>query len=116
MRTLRLAAAAFLISASTPIADGARAQGAEAMSKPGAHLVLLLDAAEVRASWLGSLRDEIRGRLREARVGFGRLVVVDNVVQVRLGKPEDTDAALKALADLAAVAPGSILERALGLV
>ena len=41
------------------------------MSKPGAHLVLLLDAAEVRTHWLSSMRDEIRSRLREAKVGFG---------------------------------------------
>ena len=115
MRILRLIAAASLISAPL-IADGARAQGSEVMSKPGAHLVLLLDAAEVRASWLSSMRDDIRGRLREAKVGFGRLAVADNVVQVRLAKPEDADAALKALVDLAPAAPGGILERVLGLM
>ena len=29
--------------------------GCRGMSKPGVHLVLLLDAAEVRASWLSSM-------------------------------------------------------------
>jgi hypothetical protein len=116
MRILRLIAAASLIGASTLVADGARAQGPETLSKPGAHLVLLLDAAEVRASWLSSMRDEIRRRLREAKVGFGRLAVADNVVRVRLAKPEEADAALKALADLAPAAPGGILERVLGLM
>src|SRR5262245_60939419 len=116
MRFLFLIAVASLIGASALIADGARAQGAEVMSKPGVHLVLLLDEAGVRASWLGSLRDQIRGRLREAKVGFGRLLVTDSGVQVRLAKPEDTDAALKALGDLAPAAPGSILERALSVV
>jgi protein-export membrane protein SecD len=116
MRILRLIAAASLISASTLIADGARAQGSEVMSKPGAHLVLLLDAAEVRASWLSTMRDDVRGRLREAKIGFGRLAVADNVVQVRLAKPEDADAALKALVDLAPAAPGGILERVVGLM
>ena len=115
MRILRLIAAASLISAPL-MADGARAQGSEVMSKPGAHLVLLLDAAEVRASWLSSMRDDIRGRLREAKVGFGGLAVADNMVQVRLAKPEDANAALKALVDLAPAAPGGILERVLGLI
>ena len=103
--------------ASALIVGDARAQGgSEAMSKPGAHLVLLLDAAEVRTSWLSSMRDEIRSRLREAKVGFGGLAVTDNVVRVRLAKPEDADAALKALADLAPAAPGSLFERVLGLI
>jgi len=117
MRILRLIAAGFLIGASALIVGEARAQGAsEAMSRPGAHLVLLLDAAEVRTHWLSSMRDEIRSRLREAKVGFGGLAVADNVVRVRLTKPEDADAALKALADLAPAAPGGILERVLGLM
>jgi protein-export membrane protein SecD len=117
MRILRLIAAASLIATSALIVGEARVQGgSEAMSKPGAHLVLLLDAAEVRASWLSSMRDEIRSRLREAKVGFGGLAVADNVVRVRLAKPEDADAALKALADLAPASPGGILERVLGLM
>ena len=117
MRILRLLAAACLIAAAAFIVGEGRAQGgSESMSKPGAHLVLLLDAAEVRASWLSSMRDEIRSRLREAKVGFGGLAVTDNVVRVRLAKPEDADAALKALVDLAPAAPGGILERVLGLV
>jgi len=117
MRILRLIAAGSLLCTSALIVDGTRAQGgSEAISKPGAHLVLLLDAAEVRTHWLSSMRDEIRSRLREAKVGFGGLAVADNVVRVRLAKPEDADAALKALADLAPAAPGRILERVLGLL
>jgi protein-export membrane protein SecD len=68
--------------------------------------VLLLDAAEVRTHRLSSMRDEICSRLREAKVSLGGLAVADNVVRVRLAKPEDADAALKALADLAPAAPG----------
>ena len=115
MRILRLPAAVFLIGAAVLIAEEARAQGAsDATSKPGAHLVLLLDAAEVRAHWLVSMRDEIRGRLREVKVGFSGLTVADNVVRVRLAKPEDADAALKALVDLAPAAPSGLLQRLLG--
>jgi len=117
MRILRLIAAGSLLCTSALIVDGTRAQGgSEAISKPGAHLVLLLDAAEVRTHWLSSMRDEIRSRLREAKVGFGGLAVADNVVRVRLAKPEDADAALKSLVDLAPAAPGGILERVLGLM
>ena len=117
MRILRLLAAACLIAAAAFIVGEGRAQGgSEARSKPGAHLVRVLDAAEVRAHWLSSMRDEIRSRLREAKVGFGGLAIADNVVRVRLAKPEDADAALKALVDLAPAAPGGILERVLGLV
>jgi protein-export membrane protein SecD len=117
MRILRLIAAGFLLCASALIVDGVRSQGGSpTMSTPGAHLMLLLDVAEVRASWLSSMRDEIRRRLREAKVGFGGLAVADNVVRVRLAKPEDADAALKALVDLAPAVPAGILDQVLGLM
>src|SRR5215831_2134741 len=67
MRTLRLLVTAALAVVFMLIANGAWAQdGSEAMSRAGAHLVLSLDADEVRAYWLTSMRDEIRGRLRES--------------------------------------------------
>jgi len=117
MRIVRLIAAAFLIGASALIAVGVRAQDvSNTMSKPGAHLVLLLDAAEVRAYWLSSMRDEIRRRLRQAKIGFGGVAVADNTVLVRLGKPEDADAAVKALANLAPSAPRGMLEKLLNLM
>jgi protein-export membrane protein SecD len=117
MRILRLVAVALLLLVSVPIADGVRAQGgSQTMSKPGTHLILALDTAEVRTYWLSSMRDAIRSRLREAKVGFGGLAVADNRVQVRLAKPEDAEAALKALADLAPTAPSGIMERLLGYV
>ena len=110
MRNWRLIATASLIAASALIDHGARAQS-EAMSKPGAHLVLSLDTDDLRTHWLGSMRDEIRSRLREAKLGFSGLAVAENAVQVRLAKPEDADAALKVVADLAPAAPSGIVER-----
>src|SRR5262249_9089289 len=74
-----------------------------------------LDADEVRTYWLTSLRDEIRRRLREAKVGFGGLALVDNVMQVRLSNPEDADRAVRALGDLAPIAPIGLLERTLAV-
>jgi SecD/SecF fusion protein len=110
MKILRLIAAAYLIGACVLIAHGARAQdGSEAMNKPGAHLVLLLDVAEAHAYWVSSMQDGIRHRLRLARIPF-RVALADNALQVRLSKPENTDAALKALADLAPATPSGDIE------
>jgi protein-export membrane protein SecD len=117
MPALYLLAVIFLAGASMLIANDTRAQdGPEAMSKPGAHLVLSLDADEVRTYWLTSMRDEIRSRLREAKVGFGGLALVDNVVQVRLSKPEDADSAVRALADLALTVPTGWFDRFLAVI
>jgi protein-export membrane protein SecD len=63
----------------------------------GAHLLLAMETSEVRKDWLDSLRDDARRRLREAKIGIAGLGVANNVVQVRLAKPEDADAALKEL-------------------
>ena len=50
----------------------ARGRRSEAMSKPGAHLVLALDTDDLRTHWLGSMRDEIAAafvRRRSALAG-----------------------------------------------
>jgi preprotein translocase subunit SecD len=66
----------------------------------GAHLLLAMDVNEVRKDWLETLRDDARKRLRDAKIGFTGLGVQGGAVQVRLAKPEDGDAALKALRGL----------------
>src|SRR6476469_9637612 len=66
----------------------------------GAHLLLSMETAEVRKDWLNTLRDDARKRLREAKIAFTGLGISNNSVQVRLAKPEDADAALKALRGL----------------
>jgi preprotein translocase subunit SecD len=66
----------------------------------GAHLLLAMDTSEVRKDWLDSLRDDARKRLREAKIAVAGLGVANNAVQVRLAKPEDTDAAGKVLQGL----------------
>ena len=63
----------------------------------GAHLLLTLDTAEVRKDWLENIRDDARRRLRDAKVTVTGLGIANNAVQVRLAKPEDAEAALKAL-------------------
>jgi protein-export membrane protein SecD len=66
----------------------------------GAHLLLAMDTNEVRKDWLDNVRDDARRRLREAKIAFTGLGVVNNAVQVRLAKPEDADAAAKVLQGL----------------
>jgi len=63
----------------------------------GAHLLLAMDANDIRKDWLANLREDARRVLRDAKIGFAGLGVAGNSVQVRLAKPEDVDAALKEL-------------------
>jgi preprotein translocase subunit SecD len=66
----------------------------------GAHLLLAMETADVRKDWLETLRDDARKRLRDAKIAFAGLGIVNNTVQVRLAKIEDGDAALKELRNL----------------
>jgi preprotein translocase subunit SecD len=63
----------------------------------GAHLLLAMDAGEVRKDWLENLRDDTRRRLREAKVAVTAVGIANNAVQVRLTKAEDSDAAMREL-------------------
>ncbi len=66
----------------------------------GAHILLKLDAAEVRKDWLQALREDARRNLRDAKIGFSAIGVAGDVVQIRLVKPEDTDKAVTELKKL----------------
>jgi preprotein translocase subunit SecD len=55
----------------------------------GAHLLLAMETADVRKDWLETLRDDARKRLRDAKIAFAGLGIVNNTVQVRLAKIED---------------------------
>jgi protein-export membrane protein SecD len=63
----------------------------------GAHLLLAMDVNEVRKDWLENVRDDARRRLRDAKIGFTGLGIQGSAVQVRIAKPEETDAAVKEL-------------------
>src|SRR5581483_588961 len=67
----------------------------------GAHLLLSMETADARKDWLETLRDDARKRLRDAKIPVAAVGITNNVVQVRLAKPEDADAALKELKGLA---------------
>jgi preprotein translocase subunit SecD len=66
----------------------------------GAHLLLAMDQNDLRKEWLNQLREDSRKNLRDAKIGFSAIGVSPDSVQVRLAKPEDTDAALTALKPL----------------
>lgn len=66
----------------------------------GAHLLLALDEKELRKDWLGNLSGDARKTLRDAKIGFSAIGVVNDAVQIRLVKPEDADKAITALKKL----------------
>ncbi len=66
----------------------------------GAHLLLGMDTAELKKDWLATLREDARKQLRDAKIGFTAIGGTGDTLQIRLSKPEDTDAALKELKKL----------------
>ncbi len=75
----------------------------------GAHLLMSMDTAQVRKDWLSNLRNDARKELRDAKIGFTGLGVEGNAVQVKLSKPEDAEAALKALRKLVQNTGGAVI-------
>ncbi len=63
----------------------------------GAHLLTKIDVDELRKDWFLSIQDDVRKRLREAKLGFNPPVVQAGAVTVRVNNPADLDAALVAL-------------------
>jgi preprotein translocase subunit SecD len=66
----------------------------------GAHLLMAMDVNDLRREWLNQLREDSRKNLRDAKIGFSAIGVAGDALQIRLAKPEDTDAAMKALKPL----------------
>lgn len=66
----------------------------------GAHLLLAMDTEELRRDWLQTLRDDARRTLRDAKMFPTGVGIAGNQVQVRLAKPEETDAAMRELRKL----------------
>ncbi len=66
----------------------------------GAHLLMAMDSDHLKKDWLGKLRDDARKNLRDAKIGFSGVGLTGNAVQIRLVKPEDSDAAIVSLKKL----------------
>ncbi|MGH6814405.1 MAG: protein translocase subunit SecD [Hyphomicrobiaceae bacterium] len=63
----------------------------------GAHLLLAMDTDGLLKSWLNNLRLDARKELLDVKIAFAPPAIVGNAVQVRISRPEDSDAALRAL-------------------
>ena len=61
--------------------------------KGGAHLLLAMDANELRKDWLQNIREDVRKQLRDAKIGFTAIGVTGTGIQVTLLKPEETNKA-----------------------
>jgi SecD/SecF fusion protein len=66
----------------------------------GAHLLYAMEINDVRKDWLDTLVGDARQRLKDAKLPVSAAGISGNAVQVRIAKPEDSDAALKALRQL----------------
>jgi protein-export membrane protein SecD len=66
----------------------------------GAHLLLTMDTKELRTSMLDNLREDVRARLREAKIGTVGTGLTKDGVRVRIGRASDMPAAMKALGTL----------------
>ena len=75
----------------------------------GAHLLLAMDTNELRKDWLATLREDARKQLRDAKIGFTAIGGTSDSLSIKLAKPEDTQAALKALASLSQTIGNPIL-------
>ena len=66
----------------------------------GSHILLEIDRQDLADERLTSARDEIRTRLRDARVGYTGLTGTANSVQVRVSDPGDVETARTALTEM----------------
>jgi protein-export membrane protein SecD len=67
----------------------------------GVHLLLQMDAAELKDDWLESISGDVRRVLRDDRINFVGLGKTHDEVRVTIRKPEDVDNALTKLQALA---------------
>lgn len=66
----------------------------------GAHLLLTMDTNELRENLLDNLREDVRAKMRETKIGFVGTGLIDNGVRVRIARPADMERALEALRTL----------------
>src|SRR5471032_2793402 len=66
----------------------------------GSHILLEVDANDVRKQRMDSLRDDVRRVLRDARVGYTGLAARGNSVEVRISDTASFDNALTKLREL----------------
>ena len=63
----------------------------------GAHLLTTMDLDELKKDWLTNIVDDVRKRLRDAKIPAAGVGVQSGIVQARIANATDLEAALKAL-------------------
>src|SRR5664279_6552242 len=66
----------------------------------GSHILLEVDANDVRKQRIDTLRDDVRRVLRDARVGYTGLAIRGNGVEVRVRETSNFSSALTKLGEL----------------
>jgi preprotein translocase subunit SecD len=75
----------------------------------GVHMLLQMNAAELKDDWLESISGDVRQKLREEKIGYAGLGKTRDEVRVTIRKPEDVDTALSKLRSLAHPVSNSLL-------
>ncbi len=75
----------------------------------GAHILVAMDLEELKKDWLDRIIDQVRGKLREQKLGYTSLGKAGGGVQVRLLKPEEMEPALKAVRSLVQAVGGGTM-------
>ena len=66
----------------------------------GSHILLQVDAADVKRQKYETLRDDVRRVLRDAKVGYTGLAIRGDAVEVRIREDQDFNLALSKLREL----------------
>jgi SecD/SecF fusion protein len=74
----------------------------------GSHIMLQVDRQSLIDERIVNTRDEIRTKLREAKIGYTGLNSSGLTVQVRISQPDDVEKAKTALADLVSPVAGGV--------
>jgi preprotein translocase subunit SecD len=75
----------------------------------GSHLLLQMNADELRQDWLEQISGDVRQKLRETKIGYAGLSSTRDEVRVTIRKPEDMQTAFDKLRELARPVSNSIL-------
>lgn len=74
----------------------------------GSHLLLEMNTQEIKDEWLEAIKDDVRQRLRQEKIGYTGLRSSKNNVQVRIRKPDQFDAAYENLRGMIQQLAGSV--------
>jgi len=74
----------------------------------GSHLLLKMSTEEILKETLEAVKDDVRGRLRKAKIGYTGLSIQKNMVRVRVRKLEDLELAYKELRKMIQQMAGSV--------